>query len=496
MKGKDLRKWMAKLEEEGLLKRITCEVDWDLEIASITRRCQTEGGPALLFENIKDHKDTWCKKYFTSGLGTRERMALSLDLERDAPYKTMTKVIKDRLSKTISPIIVDSGPVKENIVKGKDVDLYQFPAPKHHHLDGGRYIVTFAGVVTKDPDTGYCNVGLYRGMVVDKNRIGMLLVPNQHWGVHFAQYRARGEAMPVAIVCGWDPCLQVSASTPLQHPNLKYGEYEFCGSLSQAPVELVKCETVDLMVPSSAEIVFEGFISPDPKSFMVEGPFGEYPGYYGGAASPKPTLEVTCVTFRNDPILRGLTEGITPGKWSEAAFFVGPDWSAGFWSILEAVGVPGILDVWAPPVTCGTILLIQIKKLYRGHAKQVANAVWGSTMSNYAAKFVIVVDEDIDIHDPEAVNWAISYRVNPAMDQVLFFPGTPGSILDPSTPLHLRNALKYGNGKWTRTLIDATKNWELEPQEQYGGQIFPPIATDLTPEQVELINRRWKEYGF
>ncbi|MDP2725791.1 MAG: UbiD family decarboxylase, partial [Syntrophales bacterium] len=159
-------------------------------------------------------------------------------------------------------------------------------------------------------------------------------------------------------------------------------------------------------------------------------------------------------------------------------------------------GVPGILDVWFSPIVASTNLRVRIKKMYRGHAKQVANALWGAGLANYAAKHVIVVDDDIDIHDDAAVDWAIAYRVNAAMDDIIFFPGTFGSMLDPSVPLDKRDVSKYGQGKWTRVLIDATKNWELERQEQYGGDIYPPLATDITPEEEELIAKRWKEYGF
>jgi len=141
-----------------------------------------------------------------------------------------------------------------------------------------------------------------------------------------------------------------------------------------------------------------------------------------------------------------------------------------------------------------TILRVRIHKHYRGHAKQVANALWGSPMSNYMAKTVIVTDDDIDIYNDDAVEWAQSYRVNPDMGDVLFFPGTFGSMLDPSVPLEQRDIVKYGQGKWNRTLIDATINWELERQDQYGGERYPPLVTGIEPEDDALVTRRWKDY--
>jgi 4-hydroxy-3-polyprenylbenzoate decarboxylase len=494
LQQRDLRTWIAKLEKENLLKRISAEVDWNLEIGSITRKVTSEEGPALLFENIKDHQNTWGRKFFTNGIGSEQRIALALGLDRNAGYKTIVRTIKDRLFKLTKPKITTTGPVKENIVGEDKVDLYQFPAPKYHQKDGGRYINTFASIVTKDPDSGDYNIGVYRGMVVDKNKIGVLLVATQHWGFHYAKYIAKGEPMPVAVVYGWDPSLFFVSSMPVQHRFVPYGEYEHCGGLMGSPVELVKCETNDLLVPASAEIVMEGFVSPDPQDFVMEGPFGEYPGYYGGARSPKPAIQVKCITFRNDPILRGLLEGSTPGKLCEDGYWYAVGQCAATWHALETAGVPNVLDVWSPRESTSTILRVQLDKIYRCHAAQAASAIWGTSVGNYAGKHVIVVDKDIDIHDEGAVNWAIAYRCNPA-SQIHFYQGC-GSALDPSVPLSLRNPIKYGQGKWTKVLIDATKNWELEKEDQYDGDIFPPIVTELGPEQDALINKRWKEYGF
>lgn len=490
---KDLREFIDRLEEKEELVRVKAEVDWNREIGAITRKVLNKKGKALLFENIKDYKDTPCTKFATNLVGSRRRLCIALGLDEDASYKEITKFMKERFSKRTEPIKVDKGPVKENIIKGDEVDLFKFPVPKWHHMDGGRYINTFAAIVTMDPETKLMNVGMYRGMIGSKNTIPVLLASSQHWGMHFSKYRNMNKPMPVACVYGWDPALFICAAVPLQHPDCS--EYEIAGALRGEPIELVKCETSDLYVPAWAEMVIEGFISPDPNTYEMEGPFGEYPGYYGGMASPKPRIKVECITFRNDPILRGALEGTSPGRWAESAHFASAGFCAVAWNFLESVGVPNILDVWSPPVTDSTNIRVKIRKIYRGHAKQIANALWGSSIGNYAAKNVIVVDEDIDIHDDEAVEWAIAYRVNPDMNDIIFFPGTIGSMLDPSVPLELRNVPKYGQGKWCRTLIDATKNWELERQEQYGGELYPPLATDIDPEDERLIDKRWKEYG-
>ena len=292
MAGRDLRDWIDDLEERNELKRIGVEVDWDEEIGAITREVSSQFGPALLFDNIKGHKNTLCRRLFTNGTGTKKRVCRMLGLTEETPNRELVAVFKERFSRPLKPVTVSSGPVKENIVKGDAVDLFQLPVPKWNPHDGGRYIMTSASVVTRDPDSGTLNAGTYRGMIAKKNTIGVLLAMTQGWGKHFSKYKARGQEMPVAVVIGWDQTLFMAASTPVNHP-----EYDLAGSLRGAPVELVKCETNDLLVPASAEIVLEGFVSPDPKSFEPEGPFSEYPGYYAGRKTPKHAIRVECITL-------------------------------------------------------------------------------------------------------------------------------------------------------------------------------------------------------
>ena len=272
---------------------------------------------------------------------------------------------------------------------------------------------------------------------------------------------------------GWDQSLFIAASTPVIHP-----EYDMAGSLRRAPVELVKCETNDLLVPASAEIVLEGFISPDPSTFTLEGPFSEYPGYYGGSKSPKHTIQVTCITHRNDPIFHGCLTGASPGRTNECSTWTPATFSAMAWHTLEQAGVPNITGVWRGKWP--ELLRIQIHKTHRGHAQQVAAALWGSHLGNYAGKHLIVVDDDIDIHDGRRWSGRSVIGSTPAWAISRRFAGSSGSMLDPSVPLADRNSVKYGHGLWTRVLIDATINWALQPQEQYGGNRYPPLGTAIS----------------
>lgn len=489
MAYQDLREWIKFLDGKDDLKRIRAEVDWDEEIGAVTREISSRYGPALLFENIKDHRHTLCRSLFTNGTGSKQMVCALLGLPDETSDRDIVLTFKERFSRPVEPLKVDWGPVKENVLRGTEVDLYQFPVPKWNSMDGGRYIMTSSSVVSMDPETRLLNLGTYRGMISTKNTISVLLATTQGWGKHFVKYRREGQDMPVAVVLGWDPALFMAASTPVSYP-----EYEMAGSLRQAPVELVKCETSDLWVPATAEIVLEGRISPDPKSFELEGPFGEYPGYYGGKRTPKHTIRVDCITHRNNPIYSGCIAGSSPGRRSETLSWTPASFSAVAWQCLEQAGVPGVMGVWRG--NWPEVMRIQIRKAYRSHAQQVANALWGSSVANYAGKHLIVVDEDIDIFDGEAIEWALAYRVNAAMGDISFFAGTPGSMLDPSVPLEERDSLKYGQGKWTRVLIDATINWDLEPQEQYGGNRYPPLGTAISPKMEETLKRRWKEYGF
>jgi 4-hydroxy-3-polyprenylbenzoate decarboxylase len=411
------------------------------------------------------------------------------------PFSTsdrdLVRVFKDRYCNGIGPIEVDSGPVKENILTGDEIDLEEFPIPRWHQHDGGRYIDTFTGVVTRDPTTGQLNVGNYRGMITGRNQIGKLMVMSSHWGTHFLQHRETAEPMPVAVVHGWNDALPFCASSPFPKDVC---EYDMMAAILQRPVELVRCETSDLMVPANAEMVLEGTISPDPDALVMEGPFGEYPGYLGGSASPKPMLNVHCITHRTNPIMHGALEGNRPGCPSIDYQMCGYSWSAIAWNLLERGGVSGVTDAWAPPVTTMTHLIVQIRKQHRGHAQQVASALWGTDAARWFFKHVIVVEEDIDIRNPEAVEWAIAFRTNAGMGQVITYGPTFGSVLDPSTPFESNQIWKYGTGQWTRLLIDATRNWDLPENPGWNNQRFPPV--DVLPVELEeRIRERWDEYG-
>lgn len=352
----DLRGWIDHLRRKGELHEVNAEVNWDCELGTIARMAfGTGNGPALLFNNITGYQNGRCSRVFTGGLSNYSRMAMMFGQPKDASLSELVKAARKVYSERIAPTIVSDGPVRENILKGDDINLFDFPVPKWHRYDGGRYINTFQGTVTVDPDGGRLNVGIYRGMIGQKNTLPTLIWPAQNWGGDFQKWTDRGEDMPVACVYGWEPSLPFCASSPIP-PDVS--EYDVMGAMRGEPVELVKCETVPLMVPASAEIVVEGYISNDPKTFELEGPFGEYTGYFGGERAPRHTIRVTAITYRNNPIFRGTLEGTLPKMLNENSIMSSVQRAALAWNILDRSGVPGITDVHCPAANNGTTLMI------------------------------------------------------------------------------------------------------------------------------------------
>lgn len=490
----DLRSAMALLREHGELADVTGEVHWDRELGTVTREALRRKGPALQFTNITDYNDpdALCSKLVTNLLVGHRKIGLLLGLGPDATYQQLIQHVIEKNNGRVAPVTVDDAAVHENVVTGDDIDLWKLPVPHWLHLDGGRYINTFAAVVTKDPDDGWVNLGVYRGMIAEKDRISVLLVAQQHWGLHFAKYRERNEPMPVACVYGWHPVMDFLAGSPLP---AGVPEYDVMGAYLDSPVELVRCKTVDLEVPASAEIVVEGFISPDTSEFRMEGPYGEFSGYVSDVPTNRHTIQVTAITHRDEPVFRGTLEGSLPGSSSENSYMSSVQRAAIAWQVLKNNAVPGIKQVFIHPVTNGTHVVVQIKKMSEGHPKQVAMALWSTGAALYRYKHVIVVDDDVDPSDYSAIDWAIAYRVRAGTDDLVVMPGLFGSPIDPSTPLEDRNLDRLGTGIWNRVLIDATKTWRYEPQEEWLGERFPPTVQPHEDDERRVMER-WSSYGF
>ena len=468
MAYQDLRGFISSLEEEGLLRRVKEQVDWNLEVGAIMQKVFDARGPAILFENVKDSPHP----LLSGAMCTYRRYALGVGSEGD--LRSILSKALHAIDNPILPVRVERGSCQENVLTGKDIDLYRFPTPLWHELDGGRFIGTLGLVVTRDPDTGKRNVGIYRQQIIGKGETGLLAT--QQMGTMFQKYRALGEPMPIATAIGVAP--EVLAAAVFHAP---YGQDELAiaGGLCSAPVPLVKCRTVDLEVPATAEIVLEGIVEVDASRWKDEGPFGEFPGYYGGVKMPRPVVRLTAVTHRNDPILQGTLEGMPPNE-SSTLRTVGH--TVGAWKNLLALGIPGVKEVHVTEMGCANfqVVVSMDRQYYGGNARQVIQGLWAT---NTNAKWVIVVDDDIDIFDQGQVEWALSTRVQPHRDVIITSDSEPGIELDPSIHPSKR---AYPVSQSSRIGIDATM--------QYKGFEFPPKARQ-NDELMNKVEKKWLGKG-
>jgi UbiD family decarboxylase len=473
----DLRSFITRLEEEGELARIKVEVDWKFELGAVSRKAyEMPSSPALLFEKVKDYQTP----VFTNGLLTFRRIAIALGLNPETDEKTIIQKYVERIGNPIKPVIVKDGPCKENKNFGKEVNVLKFPVPWWGEKDGGRYIGTWHQVVTRDPDTGWTNVGTYRMMVHELNICGIMLSPFQHAGMMWSKYLKMNKPMPVAVAIGSDPVATFVASAPLP---ADVNEWEIAGALRQRPMELVKCETVDLEVPAHSEIILEGEVSLT--DMRQEGPFGEHTGYYGGGVRPLPTVKINCITHRNNPIFRGSAVGVPVTEQTRISGFA---WATSAWAMYKEARFPGITAINCPAGSDPELsAIIAIKKSYSSQALD-AGRLFLSSKVGKQMKHVIIVNDDINVSDLSQVLWAINTRMQASRD-IYITRNESGSRLDPSVP-------KEATGFTDKMIIDATWNttYLFPPRPEWGGNVFPPKVV-TSPEMLALVNKRWSEYG-
>jgi len=467
---KDLRDFIAVCEPEGLVHRVKAEVDWNLELSHIAKLNEEKLGPALLFENVKGYTSP----VMTSVCTTTQRLAVLMRMPKETSLVGLMEQWVKVGDNLLPPVWVerDKAPCKENIMKGKDIDLFKFPVPKWYPKDGGRFIGTAHYIISKDPDSGWINLGTYRSQLLEKDKIGTQFIKGKHADIMLKKYQALKKPMPVASVIGGDPLLFILGAARL---SAFTSEYDVAGAIVGSPIEVVKGETVDLPIPAYAEIVIEGLV--DAEKFLPEGPFGEYTGYYSGVGTdPRNFIDVQCVTFRNNPILWGTTVGraVTDTHMTMALSY-----GATLWQQLTAMKIPGIKSVYCPPEGSGRFLaIISMKQMYPGHADQVLTAAISTEMGAYGLKTVIVVDDDIDAWDIPRVLYALSFRFQPNRSQVI--KRGRSTPLDPSLPIESRDITG-------RLLLDATIPYDWKEK---------PIPIALDPDIVKQVQGRWKELGF
>ncbi len=453
----DLREYLHRLREEGELANVAVEVDPKFEVGAICRKVLNKRGPALFFERLKGSSVPMVTDLF----GTRKRFALALQTTVDKVHEEWVR----RTRVPIDPVIVATGSCKENIFLGDEADIFKFPIPTWNELDGGPFL-TFSIHHSRDPVTGKRNAAVYRNQVFDGKTVGILAAPFRHLAMH--RSKQKGQPFPVAITIGVDPSLCIAAVAPFA---FGVEELAMAGALRGAPVELVRCETVPLEVPATADIVIEGWIHPN--DVREEGPFGEYTGYYG-RRRPKPVIRISAVTHRNNPIHQGTYVGRPPGG-SEALTPVPIEAE-----IRRLVSLPGIDKIHVTMGGARFNVIISIEKLCEGYGKMVAMAVLGSWAGRHI-KNLIIVDNDIDPENWDEVEWAIATRVQPHRD-VEIIGDLLGSALDPSI---LESEKSSGYARTSKMVIDATR---------YDAKSYE-LACSPDRDTMKRVEEQWARYG-
>jgi phenylphosphate carboxylase beta subunit len=469
----DLRDFIKKCEEEGELKRIKAEVDWNLELSHIAKLNEEKKGPALLFEKVKDYQIP----VLTSALTSPKRLAIALGMPLHfSMYDMAKRWMELTTKKLIPPVEVKTGPITEKIIQGDDINLFNFPVPKFYPMDGGRFIGTAHFIITKDPESGWVNLGTYRMQVLDEKTTGVQIIKGKHADFMLKKYQKMKKPMPAAAVIGGDPLLFLAGSTLV---SAGVCEYDIVGSLRGAPCEIIKSDLTGLPLPSTAEIILEGEIETDPEKFREEGPFGEYTGYYSGKTGeewPKPCLNVKRILHRNNPVFWSTSVG---KPVTDTHMIQSLNRSATLWTDLENMKVPGIQSVYIPPEMGGRFWgIVSVKQMYPGHSMQVGTAVISTTTGHYGMKGVIVVDDDIRADDLPRVLWALAMRYDPYRSTQIIKRGR-STPLDPALPIESREIV-------SRIIMDACIPFEWARK---------PVEIKLDEEIVKKVQSRWKEYG-
>ncbi len=471
------REFIEALRQTGDMVQIDQEVDWDNEAGGIVRRvCELEA-PAPYMTNIKDYPGF---SYFGAPLSNYRRVAISMGMD---PESTLPEIAEEYLERTegdiIEPVEIDksAAPCKENIWLGDDVDLCKLPIPLVHEGDGGRYAGTWHAVITEHPITGDVNWGMYRQMMYDSRSMCGAVFPFSDLGKTLqSYYLPRGESCPFATAIGLSPLAGMAACAPSKIP-----ESQLTGMLAGKPVELVKCETNDLMVPANAEIILEGEIMPD--VMLEEGPFGEYTGYRTSPRMPRVSFRVNCITFRNNATMTISNMGVPMDEGQLLrSFSLGLELD----KLLRSQGIP-ITGVYMHPRSTHHMMIVGVKPTYSGIAMQIAQLAFGSKLGPWF-HMVMVVDDTVDIYNWDEVYHSFCTRMNPVRD-IHVFENTTGTALYPHANSHER--------QWcigSQVLFDCTFPLDWDPINE-----VPRLVSfkNIYPEDIqEKIVSNWKNYGF
>jgi len=482
MKYKDLRDFIAQLEKEGELKRVKVPVDPYLEMTEICDRTLKQGGPALLFENPVGSNIPVLGNLF----GTAHRVAMGMGAdsvdelrgigellaylkEPEPPKGMMDALEKFPVFKQVlnmSPKLIKEPPCQQEVIEGSDIDLSNYPIQTCWPEDAGP-LITWPLVITKGPFKERQNLGIYRQQVIGRNKVIMRWLAHRGGALDFREWQKAhpGEPYPVAVALGADPATILGAVTPVPD---SLSEYAFAGLLRGSKTEVANClSNAWLQVPASAEIVLEGFIYPGETA--PEGPFGDHTGYYN-EVDEFPVFTIEKITQRHNPIYHSTYTGRPPDEPA----ILGVALNEVFVPILQKQ-FPEIVDFYLPPEGCSyRMAVISLKKQYAGHAKRVMFGTWSFLRQFMYTKFVIVVDDDVDVRNWQDVIWAITTRMDPARDLTLL-ENTPIDYLDFASPV---------SGLGSKVGFDATNKWPGETNREWGRTI---AMSDAVVKKVDAM---------
>lgn len=486
MKYKDLRDFLAKLEQDGQLKRVSVEIDPYLEMTEICDRTLRAGGPAILFERPKGFRIPVLGNLF----GTPQRVALAMGEHEVTALREVGRLLaflkepdpprgmKDAWQKLpifkkvldMAPKKISRPPCQENVIEGKEVDFARLPIQTCWPEDAGP-LITWGLVVTKGPYKNRQNLGIYRQQVIGRNQLIMRWLSHRGGALDFREWCEvhPGERFPIAVSLGADPATILGAVTPVPDT---LSEYAFAGLLRGARTELAQCLGSELQVPASSEFVLEGHIAP--AETAPEGPFGDHTGYYN-EVDEFPVFTVERITHRNNPIYHSTYTGRPPDEPA----ILGVALNEVFVPILQKQ-FPEIVDFYLPPEGCSyRLAVVSIKKQYPGHAKRIMLGIWSFLRQFMYTKFVIVVDEDVNTRDWKDVIWAMTTRMDPARDTVMI-DNTPIDYLDFASKV---------SGLGSKIGFDATNKWRGETTREWGR----PIR--MSEEVKRRVDGIWANLG-
>jgi len=486
MKYKDLRDFIKQLEKQGELKRISVEVDPVLEMTEIADRVLKQGGPALLFENPKGANIPVLANLF----GTPKRVAMGMGAESVSELRGIGELLaylkepeppkgmKDAVEKipvfkqvlNMAPKLIKNPPCQEIIRSGDEIDLNDYPIQTCWPEDAAP-LITWPLVITKGPNKDRQNLGIYRQQVIGKNKVIMRWLAHRGGALDFKEWQEKypDRPYPVSVALGADPATILAAVTPVPD---SLSEYAFAGLLRGSKTEVADCICNDLQVPASAEIVLEGFIYPGETA--PEGPYGDHTGYYN-EVDEFPVFTIERITQRQAPIYHSTYTGRPPDEPA----ILGVALNEVFVPILQKQ-FPEIIDFYLPPEGCSyRMAVISMKKQYAGHAKRVMLGTWSYLRQFMYTKFVIVVDEDVDVRNWQDVIWAMTTRMDPARDTTIL-ENTPIDYLDFASPV---------SGLGSKIGFDATNKWPGETTREWG----KPIV--MSEQVIKKIDSLWEQLG-